>query len=173
MKGPTGIVSIRLRMNFISLSPIYKFYQNSSEQAVLSDRCSTLNPAFSKMASTNKMIMNENRDSKYLGYYIIYALNISHSALQSAVYSSVLSFDYRAILASTVNIAHICLSLGLDPHTHTNTDHGQVETSVNRGRDHLHQSCIQHWGWYWRVGTPAVCKLLHILLLQAICVCVM
>ena len=34
-------------------------------------------------------------------------LFISHSALQSAVYSSVLAFDYRAILASTVNIAHI------------------------------------------------------------------
>lgn len=121
MKGPTGIVSIRLRMNFISLSPIYKLYQNSSEQAVLSDRCSTLNPAFSNMTSTNKMIMNENRDSKYLGYYTIYALNISHSALQSAVYSSVLSFDSRAILASTVNIAHIHVYHLASTHIHTQT----------------------------------------------------
>ena len=64
-----------------------KLYDNSNARGVLFDRCSILNPAFSTMTDTDKMIFifqsNDSNVFKHLGYYISYALNIRHKALQS------------------------------------------------------------------------------------------
>ena len=57
-----------------------KLYDNSNARGVLFDRCSILNPAFSTMTDTDKMIFifqsNDSNVFKHLGYYVSYALNI-------------------------------------------------------------------------------------------------
>ena len=51
-----------------------KLYDNSNARGVLFDRCSILNPAFSTMTDTDKMIFifqsNDSNVFKHLGYYI-------------------------------------------------------------------------------------------------------